>query len=816
MNGMRKISLLVAAMVAGCASVEEPKAEAEGAKTEAKAAEAKAEPVIYKDYKEALQAIWTLRGKDKDAAAAAADQAAALAKTPDEKSDALFRKGDLYWNSRADPRQEKFGLEALAVEGISARRRAASVCDLVKKFYAVKGKDGFAAAEKLVEETLARTDFTDAFGIVQVTTAIANLEFDHFQAEKAEKRLADLEAIMDVNLFDVIRSRADLAVRKGDLAEGIRQYERIVRDPKVKGNRWHAVESIVKLMNRDNRTADAVKTLRAAQANTNIVVRHKEVAVAGALVPAYLALQDCKSAAAAVAELRATKAPAYDKGYPQEIERKAQELEFSIAVAQDDLEGARKIVLASKNAAQLGDLAGRFAGRGQYAKAVELYELWWPTQQGWTSWMHIDEMKGAVIAYWRAGRHAELAKLLGETVQKMPRVEEKRKLGCRIAAECFRNGRLTKDDAEKIVAGLDPKLVRDGIPYGAGLLVEVGFYEEPKMLAEMRQTLFVRYPRNVAPVRYVANAPTDAGSWFASGLMTPEDRNVCDRKFGKEAAERLITDVNVIRGGKEEGEGVAAEKVDSWFYVCYDEQGVHLLFEHNDPKIDEVVRGKTRPTDYEMYLAIGEGEPVYQFGVNPLKRAFDYCPDWNSPHKCFRRLSDYADFSSRPTDYGFATAMNISWELAYHVLPENGTTWPFEMIHWSRSGGITWGGTDIWQITNWGRWKFEGMTPEVKAKIRRVLMYRALARYNAEKNIASGGVIGKWKDAELGDPAFYEACLKPLVEKLDAAAKEAEGEPDDATVERLFREDVPQWYDFKYFAAELRTKYLAEHFTSGK
>ncbi len=801
---MKRISMMVAALVAGCASVEEPKE----VKVEAEATAA----VVYTDYKAAMQAVQQLRGKSKDAAADAADQAVALAKTPDEKSEALFRKSDLYWNSRGDARQGKFGLEALQVEGISARRRAVSVCDLLKKYYAVKGKQGLADAEKLVEETLARADFTDALSIVWVTAAIANLEFDHFQVEKAEKRLADLEKVKDVYLYDVVRARAELAVRKGDLAEGVRQYERILKDPKVGGNRWSAVESIVKLMNRDNRTADAVKVLRAAQADTTIALRHKEVVIANALVPACLKLKDFKAAEAAVAELRATKAPENDKGYPKEIEKKAQELAFSIAVAKDDLEGARKIVLASQNAAQLGDLAGRFAGRGQYAKAVELYELWWPTQQGWLSWMHIDEMKGAVIAYWRAGKRSELAKLLGETVQNMKNVDAKRKLGCKIAAECFRSGKLAKADVEKIVAGIEPKLVRDGIPYGAGLLVEVGFYEEPKMLGEMRQALFVHQPRNIAPVRYVANAPTDAGSWFASGLMTLENRNVCDRKFGKEAAERLITDVNVIRGGKEAGEGAAAEAVDSWFYVCYDEQGVHLLFEHNDPKVAEVVRGKTRPTDYEMYLAIGEGEQVYQFGVNPLKREFDYCPDWNSPHKRFRRLSDYADFSTRPTDYGFATAMNISWDVAYHVLPENGTTWPFEMIHWSRSGGVTWGGTDIWQISNWGRWKFEGLTDEVKAKIHRVLMYKALARYNAEKNIAVGGVIGKWKDAELGDPEFYDACLKPLVAQLDAAAKDAEGEPDDATVERLFMDAVPQWYDFRYYASELRTKYLSERF----
>ena len=223
---MKRLSMLLVALVAGCASVEEPKLEEPKSKASAEGAAPKAEAKVYKDYKAAMQAIWALRGKDKDAAAAAADQAVALAKTPDEKSEALFRKGDLYWNSRGDVRQGKFGLEALQVEGISARRRAASVSDLVKKYYPAKGKEGFADAEKLVAETLARADFTDAFAIVQVTTAIAGLEFDNFQVEKAEKRLAGLEKVKGVNLFDVIRARADLAVRKGDLAEGIRQFER--------------------------------------------------------------------------------------------------------------------------------------------------------------------------------------------------------------------------------------------------------------------------------------------------------------------------------------------------------------------------------------------------------------------------------------------------------------------------------------------------------------------------------------------------------------------------------------------------------------
>ena len=225
-----------------------------------------------------------------------------------------------------------------------------------------------------------------------------------------------------------------------------------------------------------------------------------------------------------------------------------------------------------------------------------------------------------------------------------------------------------------------------------------------------------------------------------------------------------------------------------------------------------MLRGKTAATGYEAYLAIGEGAPVYQFGFSPASDAFEFCPPWNSPHKFFRPAEDYVKFTSRPTEGGFVTAFNISWELAYHALPEEGATWPFEVIYWSRGGGVTWGGTDLWQLSNWGRWRFEGMSDAVKAKIRRILMYKALARFKAEKEIYRGGAIGTWKDEELGDPEFYEKSLRPFVERLDALAAEAEGEPDDETVNRLFREAVPQWYDFRYFAAELREKYLSEKY----
>ena len=79
-------------------------------------------------------------------------------------------------------------------------------------------------------------------------------------------------------------------------------------------------------------------------------------------------------------------------------------------------------------------------------------------------------------------------------------------------------------------------------------------------------------------------------------------------------------------------------------------------------------------------------------------------------------------------------------------------------------------GKSVWQIGNWGRLQFDGMTPEVLREIRKIIIYKALARYNRHKFASSGGKIAIAKDAELGDPEYYEKALRPDVERLDALA----------------------------------------------
>lgn len=762
------------------------------------------------------------REKKTDDAVAKATHAIELADKPDDKAQGYWFIADNYWSERKpDSRQEENLLKALAVEGISPAKRQFLVKDIVNKYYRNKGDEGFAKAKELVESTLAMPAMSNALARIDLTSTLANLEFRHFKVDDAEKRLADLEKLPGLtkqNLCDIYFARANLAKQKKDYAEATKQYARIHADTAAPGgNRFNAFNAAAGLLSEDRKFDEVIALATKYMAETSFVARAKEASLTKILVPAYIAKNNFKAANAAVDALG--KIQVQDAWTKKENTNVYRVLKITTLSASGDLAGAKSFILANAEGiggwSEVSGFMGKLFARGDYAGVVEVASVYWEGVKH-SNWMTLMTLDNNLVAYWRLGNAIGAADFLEARLAAFTNIEEKNKLGYQIVQKFLRNGkRLSKGDIQSVLGKTDGKIAKEALSAAGKLLVRFGRIDEPRLIYDYRQSLFVPHKRNIAAVRYVKNAPTDFGSWQASGLMTEKEKHVCDVKFGKAAAERLVTDVAVIRGDAVNNADNGEIQSAAWFWVCYDEYGIHLLFENCDPRFDEVRTGKIGSTDYEMYFGIGETGPAYQFGVNPTKREFDYCPPWNSPHKFFRLLADYADFSSRPSTHGYATAMNISWELAYHVLPENGTEWPFEMIHWSRNGGLTWGGTDIWQRSNWGHWKFEGMTPQVKTAIRRVLVYKALARYNGEKNIARGGIIGTWKDTELGDPVFYDEVLKPIVEKLDAYAAEADGEMKDETVNRLFKEAVPMWYDFRHYADELRTKYLEDLYTSG-
>jgi hypothetical protein len=768
---------------------------------------------------EAYKLAQTLRGKkQKEEAAAMALKAAELAQKPDDKATALWYRGDIYWDKNTRDIQEKYGLEALAVEGISPARRVSSVKDILAKIYVEQGAKGLEKARNLVKATLEHPSMSNATHRIDISAALANVEFENFKVDDARGRLAALESISSLTTADkaqILRARTELEKKIGDYAAACALLKRIYDDkaqnPKA---RLDAATYAIWFLREDNKQEEALALARAFFDDSSVEVGGKHERLADTIVRTEVSLKRIDAARKAIAALAARK-PADARGAAA-IDRAVASLTYFVDFAEGKFEACRAAILADpgkyRGTTETKDLSTVFFNRGEYAKAAEIGALFWNRPS--VPWGHDHFFRSIPVAYWRSGNPKGAAEILRGQAETMTGVSEGRRLGFKMAAKFYENGSLSKGDARGMTTKVEPKVARDAFQEAAKQLVSIGKIEEPRMLYEMRKALFVPHRRNIAPVRYVRNAPTDVGSWKASGLATEKNRNVCDMKFGKQNAERLITDVAVARGDKVNASGEAEDdRPIAWFWVCYDEYGIHLMFEHYDPKFADVLLGKAGAIGYEMYFGVDELGPAFQFGINPSLKEFEYCPPWNSPHKYFRRLENYADFSTRPSDEGYATAMNISWALVYDRLPDNGSEWPFEMICWARNGGVTWGGTDIWQRSEWGHWRFEGFTPQVRAAIRRQIIYKALKRYRGARNFASGGVIGKWQDAELGDPAFYAERLAPLVAKLDGYAKLAEGEIDDKLAEKLFFEVVPGWYDFGYEASELRSDYLLEQLT---
>lgn len=707
-------------------------------------------------------------------------------------------------------------------EEVSCKQEVKRVRDLVDKDYSRRGKEGYRLTQELVAKTLAKPGFTNFWENFELKGRIlADAQFNNWDCDLAFKTVEGFLCFPNVTAAQrgLVQMRlAQLAEKKCDYAMAVKFHREAAANGDLPyGDRVRSAQSAIRLLNADLKYDESIAYARALLADKTLA--SSASAFEGAIVDGLIGKKDF-AAARKFAEEQLARAER------TKVERDAKALRKSAAAnifrvdrAANDLDRAfadmerwqTELPIVSpyfsENAVPV--FKGIFE-RGDYAKAVRFEPFFRMQPTNW-NWMVSGPAELMICAYWRLGRPKELVRFVYETLLPLAAKDKVATAGLKLVAAGVEAKKVDEGLIKSALGDLKAKDAKDACNMAAKRFVEMEQDEKAKAIYAYRRALFVRPERNFAAVRYVKNAPTDVGGWLACDFIKdPANRHELNVKFGKTEAERLVTDVAVVRGGKVLADGEENKDATSWFYVCYDEFGVHLLFGHDDPQLAKVLAGEINSTDYEMYLAVGEREPVYQFGVNPTHRKFDYCPPWNSPSKKFRLFEDYVDWTSRPVEKGFATAMNISWELVYHKLPKNGETWPFEMIHWSRSGGVTWGGTSIWTRSEWGRWRFEGLTDGVLAKIKRILVNKALKRYGLEKQFIPGGVIRTWQDEEYGDPAFYEQVIKPVVDRLDVAEKQAKSNPDDATIARLFDENIADWYDFKYTAAELRAKYLED------
>ena len=314
--------------------------------------------------------------------------------------------------------------------------------------------------------------------------------------------------------------------------------------------------------------------------------------------------------------------------------------------------------------------------------------------------------------------------------------------------------------------------------------------------------------RRVYPVRYSRHAVTGPDSWSLLGFE-PEKQTM-DRPYGGRR-EFFHTDVATGDRGTV-GEGTSKTLPD--LSVVCDDWGVHFRFLDFDADAERIADGLVPGGSYEAYLAPGKNKPYFCMLARTDGRPL-HVMNTLYDHAGHRRVDD-ADLSKAYSRTTFekgcvATYVSFSWDIWGDQIPTDGFRWDFEVVRWGRAGAATWNGLKgVHSRYSWGELSFE-LPTEARVRILRRQIVRAKNDYLSEKvtTPAKTGVFDHWQDADLGDPAFYEVCLAPLVKELDGYTAQVTSEMTSDTILELEKTALQKWRDVRYTVSRLRADYLA-------
>lgn len=257
------------------------------------------------------------------------------------------------------------------------------------------------------------------------------------------------------------------------------------------------------------------------------------------------------------------------------------------------------------------------------------------------------------------------------------------------------------------------------------------------------------------------------------------------------------------------------------FYQAYDDKGWTIYIESKEPLLQSLVSQLPDPRSaghreaYELFFTPAlEAAPYYQLYIQPyINKATVY--DWATPGENYRSLKDEMRVESLPLKDGVGTFVFIPWRLLYEHVPVEGAKWRFTLIRWmpfSKSGGITWGGR-VHETGRFGIVEFAVPTEAQKQAIELNLLRTGWYRFQAEAQRLSE----YWGDEFLGDPGFYENCVKPEVARLREIG-EAWGDPEKWDVGRSGEGKalLKNLMEFDYKVSAMREDYLKQKRISGK
>jgi hypothetical protein len=446
---------------------------------------------------------------------------------------------------------------------------------------------------------------------------------------------------------------------------------------------------------------------------------------------------------------------------------------------------------------------------GDYPLTISLCEVY----AGSPAMEDVNIRNIQVISLGAVGRKAEAAKLAGEYAkdEKLKPVDQTRFrffeaiLSGRRTDDILPAAKLTrKEEAAVILSAarqclsvwnltdLAEKYAADYAHYFAEKperRIEVAYYDKPVKNITAWRELYPKLEKQYCDVPY------NGSMAFLETDVATGDRNV---KIDKDAKP-----VNTLE-----------------LTALCDRYGVHLFLRAEDTNARAIEQGFARGIGTEMYFAPGVNQPYTCLGSEPaagvtflFQTTYNNRnatrPDLQQPRTSFRSEVEFTE-----TDY--VLHLFFAWDGFYNKLPAAGTDWRFDCLAWTPAGGFSWGGSQgIHSASAWGNLRFT-LTPTQLNAIRRDILFKT---YRSYKQVPRDPGIREnlfqcWKDPEIGDPDFYDQCLAPLEQELDAYAALVKADMGEAEVAKVYTEALPRWKGLPHEVDELRRKYLSERITT--
>ena len=361
--------------------------------------------------------------------------------------------------------------------------------------------------------------------------------------------------------------------------------------------------------------------------------------------------------------------------------------------------------------------------------------------------------------------------------------------------------RKAREVVGRLGADRTPKQCAEAALFVGSLAAVANFEEVVRGLDAYRRSLYVPKPKKRYTVKF-SKVPIDGLAGWDAAPVQAEVAHL-DRSYGGNM-DFLQTDVAT----GDRGEGIGSAKDEKRLpppemRVLADRNGLHFRYDIFEPEPDRLVVGEINAGSFETYIAPGDNEP-YTCIMNSVLS--DGCSLFGTTYDCpgHRRMNEddraglkfeHRILKDRVQSYCF-----YSWANWLERVPRKGSEWDYEPLYWNRHGSYSWNGTEsIHGRSTWGRLVFD-LDDADRAAIFRPLLVKARGHYlDARKRVAGQvGIFERWDDPVLGDPAFFEACVKPIEDRLAPYCDKISSKMTDAETLELADAVLSDWWNVEY------------------